>query len=467
MQPFKVSGVWWIPGRDADQVAGTLTFDGKAGIRLALLGAFTDPATPGLQVALVGELRVDKIVGAAEGNFFTLMDCLLLGQRFQAPGIDTQEYHARIVLRGYAPLIDDQFTRCVLRFECLTEWSGVSGFAVTDDARPGQPIAEERTVQVAYRHEPHEVTIESGWKFALQKVVRRHISLHHVDIGSETQIEVTAPIEVTHDEMSRIAVNRFWNLLTFSVGRPCALLEFTLVTQDGRTFEVGSSLVYTNDGDPLALTSHQILLPLHLINFANLVKRWYDLYERASRALNPIFGLLYAPPAYTELQFVVTVMAAEGIHSSVIKNDPAANADTALRRSKILEAIVEHIEDADFQWIEALLRNAGGPTLKLRLLQIWEHTGAAGAWLIPNASNWAKNIKNERNSVSHPSRSKLSALQLYWARESVARMITLTILLELVPEGFEIIDRVSGLADWTFAREQILENLPEWGVTDS
>ena len=126
VQPFSASGTWWLPERSDQRVAGTLHFDPESGLRLELLGTFGGDGDGEHSVFSPFGNDVPVILGLANAQHMSLIDCLGLGQQLEIPGIIRASFSARFLLRGRTFAgADIRFSTAYLSLEYLEEWSGL------------------------------------------------------------------------------------------------------------------------------------------------------------------------------------------------------------------------------------------------------------------------------------------------------------------------------------------------------
>jgi hypothetical protein len=130
MEAIECTGLWWLPGKQNEQVAGTLTISESGNLHLSLIGTL-GPNIPSRSKSFQIILgSVDKSPG---GNSVTLVWCMLTGAMFGSFAGEREQYHAT---RGYfgAHLLDEgafSFKFASIRVGGLTEWAhAFSGLSV-------------------------------------------------------------------------------------------------------------------------------------------------------------------------------------------------------------------------------------------------------------------------------------------------------------------------------------------------
>jgi hypothetical protein len=351
---FTVPGVWWLPDSPDENTAGIISFNPNAGTRLELIGTLGSPGD-----AFAGTLEPDGrrypvIHGVADASYITLLDCLSVGSKIQSPGLESEDFTARFLLRG-SELVEEgcRFNTVELEFDYLAEWSGLGGLTFPQPEGPdseGQDRAEVR-----FRQDRLEVQLENGYSIAVGTRVFRDFALRSFQLQASCALSVTTPEPLDLDELGRNVLTRCQNLLTLTTDTTCAQKKMVVLGPEGHPLEVGSQLVYVRRGEAPSRTVQQMLLAMGEIDFADLVTRWFALYDRCERPLNTLFGLLYAPPSYVELKLTTSAAAAEGLHSGLATPDPAAKQANRDRKQAILDSIESYLSDKDFDWIVALL----------------------------------------------------------------------------------------------------------------
>ncbi|MFE5948687.1 hypothetical protein [Streptomyces sp. NPDC056480] len=71
MESFESDGLFWLPGQDEDATAGRISFDAVKGVRLSLIGSFSDT---GIRDDTGGEVDVSTIRGVAGKRLLMLIN---------------------------------------------------------------------------------------------------------------------------------------------------------------------------------------------------------------------------------------------------------------------------------------------------------------------------------------------------------------------------------------------------------
>ena len=255
---------------------------------------------------------------------------------------------------------------------------------------------------------------------------------------------------------------RCQNSVSLLCGSPAAMTANHVVGPGGAPLEIGTRYVLIRHGPTPNLPRANMLTMPTLSDFGNLMSAWFAIYEECDRALNTYFGLIYAPPTFAEIQLITAVIAAEGLHSGLVAIDVDEKAKTGKRRGNILSSIEPSLQPEDFAWVEALLKNAGGPNLRRRLQELWQLGSGSTGSLIPNGEKWAQSITHERNNLSHPGGRKLSDLQLYIGGLTVSSVISIVVVQKLASNSGVTLTDPAQLPNLRHLAEQIQEHLPEW-----
>jgi hypothetical protein len=72
LHDFRISGHWWLPAKAERKIAGTLTVNPDAGVRLELVGRFDSPEFDALGM-FSSDAPLEIVLGAdADGKVYTL-----------------------------------------------------------------------------------------------------------------------------------------------------------------------------------------------------------------------------------------------------------------------------------------------------------------------------------------------------------------------------------------------------------
>src|SRR5260370_931555 len=123
MQEFRCNGLWWLPDKPSERIAGSLQFSDQGAAELSLFGVLGEPPE------LLAEKRVPVIQGLVWdlrlGEAVTLTDCWAKGLRFGSVGVAREQYHVGRLFIGSHLYREQEFLFSALRLSLsgLPSWA--------------------------------------------------------------------------------------------------------------------------------------------------------------------------------------------------------------------------------------------------------------------------------------------------------------------------------------------------------
>src|SRR5688572_3014345 len=134
MEPFQHEGLWWDPDEPTRRWAGTIRFDPRNEISLALIAEVTDP-----REIFTRRDNYDRLFGVTpDGTAITLLRCYERmstgGSLFGGAAPRAIELGANKMIVGfYAESVDPLLTSASVVFRSANEWRGYMGFGRHDN----------------------------------------------------------------------------------------------------------------------------------------------------------------------------------------------------------------------------------------------------------------------------------------------------------------------------------------------
>jgi len=320
-------GHWWLP-RDAEaRVPGRLVVSADGSVRLELTG--------GLALSEIGDdSTADLILGYAEETDITLLRCFVMTSR---PGLirvekHYQRLHANRALIGtHVGPADAVFESVRAQFEHLTTW--LAAPTVEHTQRLG-----DNKYQATVEDAPPKKVAFDGWTATVRTLVQpfevtnsRRRDIVTSEVATYLYLQPSEPTMSTGFDELLLAV---MDLLTLASGEASGLIDSVMTHEERRTFSDRDGSTYqlpvtveslgrrthTASPDEPAVPDHRFRFTCRDLPFEELLPRWVSLRQRTSAACNVFFGLSYARPVYTETRLLLTAIAAEELHKSLVPN---------------------------------------------------------------------------------------------------------------------------------------------------
>jgi hypothetical protein len=443
-------GRFWLPEHPDDIQRGILTYTPDKGLRLVLIGGFTDNVwlpteNPHTRVLSSGTRRWPLIHGAVGNQRATLIDCVAVSSSsyFMGREVAEQEIRAQVCLLGV--LLTDPgaqvFSEVSVEIENLTGW----------DSRPDmvwkieQPEAGRRPTRWEISVEPAEprtvtigdLTVELHRWYRLPSYDSRRGRLEAATFAvSHFTLSSTEPKSV---DVWMETAGVLQDLITLAMDTPCAVLKAEVKPTDELKNDPNSAVrnqvvVYARhvvNGDPDASGAEgwdaPFILGVEGVAYEDVVTRWFKTHDRFRVACDMILGLIYRSEGYIQTQLITAVAAAEAFHQALRMKPPMPNSEF----NKLKKALLAVVPDSRKRWLsEKLGRNAH--TLKNRLTDLAARPDSrVMAELLPNPEGWASAAKDARNVVAHGGKGNNDIVLMHAITEVTLAVVIVNLFHEL------------------------------------
>jgi hypothetical protein len=156
MKDFATTGVWWLPGSEQEQLAGSLSFTSQKGACLSLTGAFLETNGEWRRPAKCHRM----IHGSSQSGKVTLTDCCMGRHGYSMHGPANQDWHPSAVMVGeHLPDSSEPlFVGVLVRYSHLSDWTARRVFKVNF---PGlRPRGGTRTSLSVRYNPPKPLTVK-------------------------------------------------------------------------------------------------------------------------------------------------------------------------------------------------------------------------------------------------------------------------------------------------------------------
>lgn len=443
---FTEQGLFWLAGRQDDEISGTLKYDPESGAVLKLLGIF-------------GELHeaFNRAMGGARDNHeavihgvtmkgkpISLLHAHDTNRQLNMPGIPHETWKSNLLVIGaHLTSADDEaiFSKSYFRFDEIETWLEHSPFTDVLDT-------ETKTLTV-HALKPREVAFASHADFEVSSVG----SLYSDNkLATRFVIDVTSQMAITPHEpkslnwhLSRAV--RLQELASLCTGHFLPLTSFELRGPDVELGGGGTRPAEVHfyaemiHGEGRAETQSKRCTPIvtgpELNRFnPQAMQLWFDQFEAFDPALRLFFTITGARQMFTNIRLLLAIQALEVFHRRT--SDEAIMAEEKFTEftEAMVAAIPPDIEPDMHEKLESLYRYANEPSLKQRLRSIVASlTASFGETPGGFNSKYLRKLVDTRNYYTHFPE-ELSARTfdgegMYWATRRIVLLLTLLFLQRL------------------------------------
>lgn len=450
---FTEEGLWWIKGRETEQVGGTLTYDPENGPVLKLLGTLRDIITSmdmAFGTAEGADLHETVYGVTKNGSSITLLHAMNTNRQLNMPGIANETWKSNLLVIGYH-LSDDRteeiFSKSYLRFEAVEKWLGHKPFTATHhiDEKALTIRADKPREKHFADHEEFRVTTV-GSLYSNNKPDTRYT----IDVFSQIGVK------------PRVLKSLNWHFKTAAKIQELAALctghYLPLTSLELRGPEVGHGggemrpvevHVYARMIHPEEESRPQHEAPVltgpELIAFnPGALQVWFDQYEVFSPAIALFFTVTGQRQMFTNVRFILAIQALEVFHRRTSTAGVMPEREFDAFHEKLVQAIPDPGHANMKQKLGSTCKYLNELSLGQRLRAIVDKlTDDFG--LKPPAFNKAylRKLVATRNYYTHFSEElediKLDGGGMHWASRRMVLLLTLLFLRRLGIEANKLL----------------------------
>lgn len=421
-QPQSWTGEWWCPDAPDQKVRGTLRYDPDLGMDLTL--TLNNEKLVPLEVSdqystipiLFGETR--------SRNRLTLLDVVAVGPWVRdGNGEYLQNLEGNGLLVGvHLPSINmPAFASGSTGLTHLLGWLAETGLKMNYAPESYLACPNFDNTRLSIMSATHGEMKYTARVTPVQDIKSR------AGMRSMTIAE-TASITVNAEDERLLSLNEIEQALN-----PLSFLVETAA--DTKVIPLWTRLKINKETVPLYRKSKRVspldspiscvdwLFTCNDISFADVVPKWLNLWEKASRALGYLLAQRHSQSTY-EIQMQLATTAAEAFQKNVLEQEKKANACPVLKQAQdsVFEGISALSEDQQ-TWVKNLLTlDWSFRERMMRLMSDLPSQIVDG--LVPNTSKWIGVVVRARNAVSHG-----NTLQLEEENDAALDAVSLATLL--------------------------------------
>lgn len=190
--------------------------------------------------------------------------------------------------------------------------------------------------------------------------------------------------------------------------------------------------------------------------FAHGLRRWFEIHERHSTAVELLLGVGYAPFIFSEQRFLALAQAIEVYQREAIGGAPLPRTEHRRRVREITSAIT----DSDLAgWAESILREANRLRLAERVAGVIGRLGDLGREIVgDDEETFVRRVVQTRNDLTHRDQRGAWVLEepaRYWHGQALDWLLRASLLVDLGFSSEEVGSRIRRNTRYDWFRSQL------------
>jgi hypothetical protein len=436
MKTMECTGLWWLPGKENERVAGTLNISESGSLKLFLIGTLGPQVAPGSKTL---QVILGSVDASPAGNNITLVWCMLTSAKAGSfEGVRETYQASRGYFGAHLPSEVVPFKFAAVRVSGLMEWAhSLSGISV--DYKPFSRPGEKVTFASYTRHAPLTSDLP-GDKATLGVGVGWSPGSGELSITEQATLSIHLETPKTADAINGEYVYPLQNLMTFVCDRAQKVEWFAVRPEAGsidleknpEICVLGPRVEPEEDEEKKEpVRGHQMLFTLEDINFPSFFRDWMRVIDRYAEACSIFFGLKYGPPAYIDMTFLGVVQSLH-LYYSRTEEGVTRRAEEERRLRQILSSL----QPAEVRWLLSHVGDRPYPTVETTLVALLGRHRAVMAPLISGREErFATEVMNTLSYLIHRDVEMDTATShgadLYWLLEKLRVLFKACFLAEL------------------------------------
>jgi hypothetical protein len=341
---FSDEGLWWLPGREAHPVAGTVSFDPSDGATLKLL-RFLDDTSAAFSAMVDLKAERGTIFGVTKkGKPVSIIGAINQQRQMNMPGISVETWVSGLmVIRIHLTSAADEeiFTTSYFRFEAIERWLGSKAFdrkhsadgrtlSLDATAAPLRPFASHRDFELS--------TV--GSLYTTDKTDTHY----QIDVFSQLAITPAAPKPLNWhlhrakrvQELASLCMGHFLPLTHFELRGP---IEDFGGFQKPVGVHVFAQLIHPEGGKRGSGDQPLVSGPELVAINPQAVQLWFDQYDVFDPAISLFFTISSPRHVFANVRFLLAVQALEVFHRRTSDAAPMPAEDFAAFAKALTDAI--------------------------------------------------------------------------------------------------------------------------------
>lgn len=397
VESFERNGIWWMPGQD-NRVPGTLTFDPKNGVTVALF----QPIDVELPIKFRSTSTV--IYGIVDGDLkVSLLDCyeVITGTNISEYGVfSNSKLVARQCVTGAYVCEDSKFNNFQFSIHNYVQFMCRKGIHAATGHDAG--FVWDRVDPVAFDIDGDEISLGIG------------VQVPFSFIEMSASIKENATISITMgkstgnlDEAILGVFHSLKTMLEFSLGYPVPIVQFRAVATDGCGQDENIEIFFSQSGyatQKIGNPHHDMLFSFCKLSdegIHNLIRTWHDFYNKNRFTVDVLIssGVKSSGDKHPEQSFFFLVSSIEALQRSYGETKVSMSADEFI---KIKKSIFDVLPENDFGGhMRNRIGNMNDPSLRQRLGDVLDAMPQSVAGRIISKKILLDNLINTRTLLAH------------------------------------------------------------------
>lgn len=322
MDKIRYLGTFFVPPEQNNQLSGILTYSSESGCNLELFGVFGDSLNPP---------RIIKGM-TADGLLVSLYNNHLLKHSVRSNGFDTSLYYSQYLFEGIGVDYrrDLSFKTIGVRFNVLNSWLNAESFHSV--IRNG----EDTKIDLSKRGADEKIVILStGAKLKIKSYPirpQKRYPVRELLLSQDSEIVFQFAKRISF-ELQMDYVKHLQNLLTFFTLIPAIPDNIFIRFRTNHSKQEYNAKVFMQLNDSLKTNDigisrdYIIDYPTLLPEIENVLKKWYQEFEKFRLVIQEFCSPYYNPKMLIEQQFLCYARGLETFHREFRNSNDINNKD--------------------------------------------------------------------------------------------------------------------------------------------
>jgi hypothetical protein len=395
-------GMWWLPEKPENKVAGVLTFTQHEGAELKLIGCFDKSNLLELKIILGETTRGEKI---------SLVNCIQTDLKTNNSGAATSLFEVDIIFNDvhFFKIEDIKFNSLSVHFSHLDEWLGSKPLNRADGKNGEIIISFKQPSQVkTHLKDGTEITIEVIGRIVHPPVIHTELCLK-----SKTFVTIKPQQEKSFQEF-REAIRTIQNFITLAIGEeisePLTIIGTTETNKqliDGHPHYPPVTIIndYLNSNFHRKIMKHKMVFTFDAISdrFSTFLNTWFESASSLKIVFDLYFGTIYNPNLYVDNQFLSYIIAIEAFHRLDIRGEYLSKEDYENIRQTLVNAIPADIDKSHKESLKKKIEFGHEYSMRKRLTDITRKYAKNINTFINNVTLFNNRVVDTRNYMIHNS----------------------------------------------------------------
>lgn len=323
------TGYWFLPNKENDKVAGTLTYLPNEKIQLELLGSLEEYAHP-LDLFTDDNKSLDIIHGITScGKKISLINCFSFASLNTNALSPVVKYKCQYILVGYLleNIEDETFNSIMVHLPALNEWYPPKLIQRTIHFNPRGNKISKTNISISNKDKNQEtVCLDQEYKITIEDSAG-YSGGNKLLIEQKTYCKITG-YNSKKDFISLVAkayqFKSFLNLATLSTN---TFTKISLIDDDyfqdignGDKYIKDIELLYVDKIRNENIDIHKYLFTYNRINefYSQTVRAWFSLGKDYAPIRNHLLDSITRKQTWKSTDFLIIIQALEGYHRRFI-----------------------------------------------------------------------------------------------------------------------------------------------------